>query len=174
MIFVTEWLFKRWEYAHGIGWIFLPAGARLLCTLLFGNAGTLGLLIASWIMCFFFYFPDDFIRSVMGGIFSAFGPYIAFLIIKKSYGLRSSLINLNTKYLLFCILANAIASPLLHHVWFYMHDQNTEHIFQSFIAMFVGDLIGTLVVVYALKAVLAWIPVSQKIPDHNFERSGTQ
>ena len=34
------WLLPRVEYIPGIGWIYLPAGVRLLCTLLFAEAGS--------------------------------------------------------------------------------------------------------------------------------------
>ena len=36
------WLLPRVEYIPGIGWIYLPAGVRLLCTLLFAEAGAVG------------------------------------------------------------------------------------------------------------------------------------
>lgn len=43
MLIVNEWLFSRFEFARGINWIYLPAGMRLLCILLFAEAGAVGL-----------------------------------------------------------------------------------------------------------------------------------
>ena len=43
-------LFKALELHSGANWIFLPAGIRLLCTLLLGVEGAIGLLIASLII----------------------------------------------------------------------------------------------------------------------------
>lgn len=47
---VLNWLnelaFIRLEQSAGINWVFLPAGIRLLSTLLFGLAGFEGLLLA--------------------------------------------------------------------------------------------------------------------------------
>jgi hypothetical protein len=48
----NELLFRNTEFMQGIGWIYIPAGTRLLCTLLFGWAGAVGLVIAGWIACF--------------------------------------------------------------------------------------------------------------------------
>jgi hypothetical protein len=48
MMLANELFFMRSEFLQGIGWIYLPAGTRLLCTLLFGRAGAAGLLITGW------------------------------------------------------------------------------------------------------------------------------
>ena len=47
MLALNEWLFTQFEFARGINWIYLPAGVRLLCTLLFAEAGAIGLLLVS-------------------------------------------------------------------------------------------------------------------------------
>ena len=71
MLALNEWLFSSLEFVRGVNWIYLPAGVRLLCTLLFAGAGGVGLLIASWLVCFFYFFPDDMARSFLGGIVAA-------------------------------------------------------------------------------------------------------
>ena len=71
MLAANEWLFTRLEFVPGINWIYLPAGMRLLCVLLFGNAGAIGLLLVSWLVCFFYFFPDDYLRSFMGGVLAS-------------------------------------------------------------------------------------------------------
>lgn len=159
MLFLNDLLFTRFEFARGINWIYLPAGMRLLCTLLFGAAGAIGLLIVSWLVCFFYFFPDDFTRSFMGGILAAAAPYLVYRIAQQVYGLRASLTNLTAKRLLICILAYSVASPLLHHIWFALHgDGKPESLISNFLVMFVGDLIGTLIVVYAAKILLSLLP----------------
>src|SRR3712207_8323517 len=55
---VNTYLFKELlEHAPGIAWIYLPAGVRLLCTLLFGAYGAIGLTIASVCAAVFYFFP---------------------------------------------------------------------------------------------------------------------
>jgi len=154
---VNEWLFIRLVFAPGITWIYLPAGMRLLATLLFAESGAVGLLIASWLVCFLYVFPDDFSRAFMGGILSTVAPYLTYKMAQHFFGLKATLTNLTPKRLLVCILAYAITSPLLHHIWFYLHD-HAEHVVEGFLVMFAGDLAGTLVVIYTIKGLLWLMP----------------
>ena len=151
---VNEWLFFESEFVRGINWIYLPAGMRLLCTLLFGGPGVIGLLIASWISSFFYYFPDDFTRAFAGGVISAAAPYLVYLIAQCRYGLSATLANLMPARLLACIAAYAFSNALLHHLWF-AFNQNTENMAQGFLVMFSGDLIGSFLIVYAMKGILS-------------------
>ena len=158
MLAINEWLFTRFEFARGINWIYLPAGIRLLCTLLFAEAGAIGLLLVSWLVCFFFFFPDDPVRSFVGGILASLAPYLVYCIAQHKYGLHASLTNLTPKRLLVLIVTYSVASPLLHHIWFAL--QGKQEIMQGFLTMFVGDLMGTLLVIYSVKAALSLLPSS--------------
>lgn len=157
MLVVNELLFTRLEFARGINWIYLPAGMRLLSTLLFGEAGAVGLLLVSWLVCFFYFFPDDYLRSFMGGILATAAPYLAYRLAQHFYGLQASLRNLSPQRLLGCVLGYAIASPLLHHVWFALHGDKSE-LLQSFTVMAIGDLTGSLIVIYTMKLLLSVVP----------------
>jgi glucose-6-phosphate-specific signal transduction histidine kinase len=150
---VNSWLFQAWlEHAPGIAWVYLPAGVRLLCTLLFAAAGAVGLLIVSWLVSFFVFFPDDPQRAFLGGIIGALAPWTAYLFARHVWGLQSSLANLNGRNLLTMSVLYALLNPLMHHVYFALRGQ--DELIEGFIAMFVGDLLGTLLVLYATKAVL--------------------
>lgn len=153
----NEWLFNsaQFEVVRGMNWIYLPAGMRLLCTLLFGGAGAIGVLIASWITCVFYFFPDDPLRSFAGGIASAAAPYLVYRMAQHLYGLQTSLVNLNARRLLLLSLAYSIANPLLHHFWLFVRG---EPITSAFFVMVLGDLLGTLVVIYTVKLILSCLP----------------
>lgn len=150
MLAMNEWLFKHAEFVPGINWVYLPAGIRLLCTLLFGGAGAIGLLIVSWLVSFFYFFPDDFLRAFVGGIVATIAPYGVYKLAQHAFGLQGSLANLTSGRLLICIVASSVASPLLHHLWFALHGA-PQPLLSGFLVMFVGDLNGTLLVVYAVK-----------------------
>ncbi len=147
---INEWLFKYAEFVPGINWIYLPAGVRLLSTLLFGGAGAIGLLIVSWLVSFLYFFPDDFMRAFVGGIVATIAPYGVYKLAQHAFGLHGSLANLTPGRLLICIVACSLASPLLHHLWFALHG-DSQSLLSGFLVMFVGDLNGTLLVVYAVK-----------------------
>ncbi|HEX2546729.1 MAG TPA: hypothetical protein VHL79_17740 [Ramlibacter sp.] len=156
MLWVNDWLFRRLEFVPGINWVYLPAGMRLLCTLLFAEAGAIGLLLVSWYVSYFFFFPDDPDRAFMGGIIATLAPYGVYRASRHFYGLDAGLRNLGPRRLLVLALAYSIASPLLHHLWFAWRGQ--DQLLAGFVAMFIGDLTGTLIVLYGLKAVMALVP----------------
>lgn len=162
MLALNEWLFTRFEFAPGINWVYLPAGMRLLSTLLFGVAGAVGLLLVSWLACFFYFFPDDVGRSFMGGILATAAPYLANRIAQRSYGLQASLANLSPRRLLICVVGYSVASPLLHHIWFAIHG-DTDDLIHSFVVMAVGDLTGTLIVIYTMKILLSLVPLPSRM-----------
>jgi hypothetical protein len=150
----NELIFTHSEFVRGINWIYLPAGMRLLCTLLFGGAGAIGILIASWLTCFFYFFPDDVVRSVIGGLISAGAPYLVYRLAQRVYGLRASLTNLTAKRLLVLIVIYSVASPSLHHIWFLSHGEAAG---PGFLVMVTGDLVGTSVVIYTMKLLLSFL-----------------
>lgn len=152
MLGINEWLFPRLEFVPGINYVYLPAGVRLLCTLLFAEAGAIGLLLVSWIVCFFYFFPHDYVRSFMGGILAALAPYLIYRMAQRAYGIGASLAQMTPRRLLVLTVAYSIASPLLHHLWFAIHGD--KNLVPGFLVMFIGDLSGTLIVIYAMKAVL--------------------
>lgn len=143
----------HFEFVRGMNWIYLPAGMRLLCTLAFGAAGAIGILIASWITCVFYFFPDDPLRSFAGGIASAAAPYLVYKLAKKVYGLEASLTNLSPKRLLLLAVVYSVANPALHHTWLLLRGDPVA--FTGFAVMVLGDLLGTLVVLYAIKLLLS-------------------
>jgi hypothetical protein len=92
---VNELLFRHVEFAPGIAWIYLPAGVRLLSTLLFAEAGAIGLLVVSWLVCFLHFFPNDPVRAFMGGILASAAPYLVYRVMQRHFGLDSNLANLS-------------------------------------------------------------------------------
>jgi hypothetical protein len=147
------------ESVRGMNWIYLPAGMRLLCTLAFGGAGAIGVLIASWITCVFYFFPDDPLRSFAGGIASAAAPYLVYKLAQYCFALKPSLINLNPQRLLLLALLYSLANPLLHHLWLVLRGDPVH--LKGFAVMVIGDLIGTLVILYLIKALLLLLPAAK-------------
>jgi hypothetical protein len=160
MLAVNEWLFRCLEFAPGINFVYLPAGMRLLCTLLFAEAGAVGLLLVSWAVSFLVFFPGQFERPFLGGIIATAAPYAVYRLAQWRYGFAASLANLTSRRLLVLVLAYSLASPLLHHLYFAWAGQGD--LVRGFIAMFAGDLAGTLIVIYGIKALLSLAP--QAIP----------
>jgi hypothetical protein len=154
---LQDWVFPNVEFMRGVGWIYLPAGARLLCPLLLGLPGAVGVLLGSWCECFFHLYPDDPVRSFAGGISSALAPYLVYLFALRVLGMQASLSNLTSRRLLLLVPLFGVASPLMHHLWFWIHGDQVD-LAQGFAVMAAGDMLGALVVLYALKGMLGLLP----------------
>lgn len=146
---INDRLFASLEFLPGINFVYLPAGVRLLATLLFAEAGAVGLLIVSWLVSFYIFFPQDHTRAFMGGILASLAPYLVYLGAGYWYDLDRSINKLTAEQLLSLSLAYSVASPLLHHLWF--ASQHQGGVIPGFAAMFIGDLTGTLLVLVVFK-----------------------
>ncbi len=130
---------------------------RLLGTLLVGFDGFVGLLVGGLLMDFFYWFPHDPVRAIAGAILGSLAPYLVYRLALEYYDLRASLTNLTPKRLLVLAVAYSVANPLFHHLWFALTGA-TKNWFESFFSMFVGDLTGALIMLYAMKGILALLP----------------
>ena len=156
---LNEAFFSGLEFDIGVNWIFLPAGMRLLCTLLFGLEGAIGLFIAGLIVIHFYFPTFDLITGIGAAFITAGAPYLVYRL-ALSRGLSPSLEKITPKTLGILILIYAITSPLLHQLWFALRGFSPDSL-SAFFAMFVGDLLGTLIVVYSIKICLALLRMKQ-------------
>jgi hypothetical protein len=157
---LQDWLFPNVEFSRGIAWIYLPAGARLLCPLLLGLPGAVGVLLASWWEGVHHVYPGDPLRALAGGISSALAPYLVYLFALRVLGMQASLANLTSRRLLLLVPLFGVASPLMHHLWFWLHDGRVD-LARGFAVMAAGDMLGALAVLYALKGLLALLPAKR-------------
>jgi hypothetical protein len=156
-LWLNELIFTHTEFLRGVNWIYLPTGVRLVSALLLGGDGAIGLLVAGLIVDFYYYFPHDPVRAIVGAIISAAGPYAVYRLALERYQLRASLTNLTPKRLLFLALAVAITNSVLHHIWFALTG-DTQNLAERFFMMFVGDLSGAMILLYAMKGLLLILP----------------
>ncbi|MQR00699.1 MASE1 domain-containing protein [Glaciimonas soli] len=163
LVYMTnDWLFKHIEFTQGIAWIYLPAGIRLICTLLFAEAGVFGILLASILTSSIYaIFPGDPVTTIGYSAISALAPYLAYRFTLQEMRLQRSLSNLTTTRLLTCILLYGLANPLLQLVWFVMRGIS-YHFWSGLVVMSIGDLTGSLIVVYAIKFLLSFVPLPRR------------
>lgn len=148
---LNGWLFSALEVHRGANWIFLPAGLRLLNTLLLGGEGAIGLLLASFVLSFGSVHNDP-ITAAVAPFISAGAPYLIYRF-ALARGLPSSLEKLTPASLSVLIVTYAAASSFLHSVWYSMRGVS-QSFFSGFSAMFIGDLIGTMIIIYAIKLLI--------------------
>jgi hypothetical protein len=149
---VNEFVFGPFEHSAGINWVFLPAGIRLLATLLFGAAGFLGLLLVSLYLNFqHFVFPDQ-VRALSGAIAGAGGPYLAYLFAKHWFDLGPWLKNLTAQRLLVTGVLCGIMSPAFHHAFMWVKTGLVD--WTALGVMMTGDIVGILIVLYLAKGLI--------------------
>jgi hypothetical protein len=151
---VNELVSVRLEQSKGIAWIFIPAGIRLLATLLFGFAGFEGLLLGGLYLNFYrFDFHDD-IRAWSGGVAGALAPYLAYLFAKHWFFLGPRLRGLTVRRLLFTGVLCGLTSPILHHAFIWVQTGLVDPL--ALAAMVTGDIAGILVVLFIAKGLIAY------------------
>ena len=160
---LNEWIFGSLQFVRGVHWIYMPAGVRVLCTLLFAEAGAVGLLIVSLLACIYYFFPDDLMRGLYGGIAAALAPYAVYRMARRWMGLGKSLANLTAPRLLLLSVLYALGNALLHQAGALLLGRGM-HLDRVFV-MLVGDLTGTLIVLYVAKALLMLWPARRNIYD---------
>ncbi|WP_241821455.1 hypothetical protein [Herbaspirillum sp. C7C8] len=155
---INEWLFRRTQFTEGIAWIYLPAGVRLICTLLFAEAGCVGLLVGSLATAATYQlFPHDLVTAAGYCLISAAAPYLAYRLTLSGLDLGRNLVNLNTTRLMACILLYALSNPLFQLIWFVLRGVYPDF-WSGLVVMSIGDLSGSLIVVYLCKLLLSLLP----------------
>lgn len=149
---LNELLFLRFEHSAGVNWVFLPAGIRLLATLLFGFAGFVGLLLAGFYLNFHHFVFQDEARAVYGAVAGAGGPYLAYLFAKHWFDLGPRLGNLTARRLLVTGVLCGIVSPAFHHAFMWVQKGQVD--WAALTAMITGDIVGILIVLYTAKGLL--------------------
>ncbi len=145
-------LFSAFQLHAGASWIFLPAGLRLICTLVLGGEGAIGLLLAS-LLIVWLGFPVDLLTGIVAAALSAAAPYLTYRGALLA-GLPATLERLTAGGLGVLAVAYALMNATLHSLWYQLRGIHPSFL-DGWITMFVGDLVCTLIVVYALKLLLA-------------------
>lgn len=144
---LNDWLFDQIKISNYISWIFLPAAVRMLSVLLFGWAGVAGLFVGS-LAVIFEVFQSEPAHALSLACLSSVPSLLAACFVQKATGVGADLAGMTGKHLLVFGLAGGLANSLLHTVYFASYQGNLEPV-HGFVPMFVGDSIGTLLVLYA-------------------------
>ncbi len=152
---LNAYAFHAFQVHSGASWIFLPAGLRLLCTLLFGGEGAIGLLLASGLLVLVDFPPMEPLSLMVAPLLSAGAPYLVYRLALRS-GMPASLTKLTPLKLAQLGILYAFASAGLHSIWFSLRGVHPD-LLSGFVTMFTGDLVGTLIMLYAIKMLLAAI-----------------
>jgi hypothetical protein len=151
IFYLNDWFTAELSYGLGVNWIYLPAGLRLFLTLIFGLSGALGIAIASFFICYFGQFPSELTTCIGVGLISGFAPYLAKMFAMRNIKVSPDLSDLSLPKLIACILIYALFSAGLHQWWFALRGLNEAGSLSHFVAMFLGDVIGAVLLIVLIK-----------------------
>lgn len=149
---INTYFLDYFSHSLGISWIFLPAGLRLLLTLMFASSGAIGIAISSILINIFFFF-EDLALGIGAGIISGLAPFLARYLAFKGMDLKTNLDTLSGPKLINCILIYSLISPLLHQALFTALNPDNPFL-ENLGVMIIGDLIGTIIFVYVAKLII--------------------
>lgn len=153
---LNDWLFSALEHTHGVNWIFLPAGFRILLVLVFGMPGALGIVLGNLWLDQSQLQAAHSIAVVLIAMASGLGPWF----VKRwmeSWGLLDrQLRDITAHRLLHFVLVYALVNAVSHQLIRWTFQPETAKPWLDVWPMFIGDAIGALVMLYVMKLSLPW------------------
>lgn len=146
---------------YGAQWIFLPAGMRLLLTLVFPISGPLGIGIAAFLLAYFVRLPGQLVTALGIGVTVGLAPYISRIIMVRQFRILPDLSNISITKIFFCTIVFSSISALFHHSWFVYRDLRLPG-FHGFWVEFVGNTVGTFLVLSFFKIIASLFVHSKK------------
>ncbi|MFY9137002.1 hypothetical protein [Zwartia sp.] len=140
------WLFSEIHLTGFISWIFLPAAIRMLAVMIGGWSGALGLFVGAILTNLSLLELEPFNVMILAAL-SALGPVIAVHLCTRWLQLPGDLSGLQRSQLLVFAVAGAVFNVFPHNLFFYMTGLSYDA-WSGVLPMFVGDLAGTLIVLY--------------------------
>lgn len=154
-------LFGSLNFSHRVDWIFLPSGLRLAFVLLFLADGAIGIALASTLITYLFYFDGSYTSMLLNGSMAGIAPYLARHVAIHHLQLDENLKNLKAIGILKISVLFAFISALVHQLWYFWNGK-TDDFIASALVMMVGDLSGTLIVLFVLKIMVPQFNLSNK------------
>jgi len=143
---LNNWLFSEVYLNSFISWIFLPAAIRMLAVMINGWAGVLGLFLGAILTNLSQLHLEPINVLVLAGL-SALGPLAAVHLCTRWLKLPVDFAGLQRSQLLVFAVTGAIFNVFPHNLFFYMTGMSDDA-WSGVLPMFVGDLAGTLIVLY--------------------------
>lgn len=149
---LNTWLFSTIHLTGFISWIFLPAAIRMLAVMVGGWTGTLGLFFGGILTNLSLLKYEPFNIVMLAGL-SALGPLIAFNLCTRWLKLPRDLAGLQRSQLLVFAIVGAIFNSFPHNLYFYFTGLSPDA-WSGVVPMFIGDLAGTLIMLYLASLVI--------------------
>ncbi|MCX7222257.1 MAG: hypothetical protein NTW89_05035 [Burkholderiales bacterium] len=146
LFYANDWLFSNLSVSKVIHWIFLPAAIRMLAVMALGWVGAIGLFVGA-LLTNDMVLHSSWEDAIAIAALSAVGPLAAVRFCTQWLGLEEDFAGLRPTQLITFAVAGAICNVVPHNVYFFFSGHSPD-ILSGMLPMLVGDLLGTLVVLY--------------------------
>lgn len=154
---LNEFLFLALEHAHGISWVFLPAGFRVLLVLILGLPGAIGIAVGTVWLNFDPAGQTLWGASLAMAMASGFGPWLVKRWMEERGWLCRELTGMTSASLLHFVLVYAAVNAISHQGIFWGFAIGDSRPWIDVWPMFIGDMVGALIVLYTFKLCLPWL-----------------
>ena len=151
---VNNWVFSDLEYRHGVNWVFLPAGFRVILVLIMGLPASIGIMLGTWFIEITGAETSPYVMSLLNGIVSGFTPWLVMKVLDQGGKFGPQLQQLNAVKLMEFTLIYAACNAVLHQLSWWLRDHNSINLWVDLWPMFIGDAVGALLMLYAFKGLL--------------------
>ena len=153
LLFKTNtWLFASIEVNSHINLVFLPAFLRMVAAMVWRWSGAAGLFTGG-LFTSSIWMGGSVVHASALAALSALGPLLAVRFCTKWLGLDARLDGLKGRHVLQFAATGALVNTLLHNLYFYTSGMQPS-LTEGMLPMLVGDLLGTVVVLFGLSSVL--------------------
>lgn len=144
--FLSAWLFSAFEVTQNVSWIFLPAVIRMLAVLLAGWAGVVGLFVGAVLVNSPTLLTDT-AHVLTLGILSSVPSLYAAQAVQRVLRIPSTLAGMSGRHLMYFGITGGLFNSTAHTLYFTLRAESLQPL-DGFVPMFVGDTIGTFLVLY--------------------------
>jgi hypothetical protein len=148
---INQILFSALHFSWAATWIYLPTGMRLVLVLTCSIWGAIGIALASTILGLEVHENLGIYIIMTTAMISGFAPYLARIIGIRCLGIPDTLEALKWRDLLKLSFICSILNTLLHQFWYLWVDLAGEDWSEQTWAMFTGDFLGSMLILYFLK-----------------------
>ena len=154
---LNDQLFSFLEHAKGVNWVFLPAGFRVLLVLVLGIPGAIGIAVGTLWLDLPQLDSDHWLSELAMGLASGFGPWCVKYWLEMRGVIARNLKDIRSASLLQFVLLYAAVNAIAHQAIFWGFALNDRKPWIDIWPMFVGDMVGALIILYGFKLALPWL-----------------
>lgn len=159
--YLNKLAFSHFDFSSVIiSWVFLPAAVRLLAVMLAGWVGVVGLFVGSFTFAMLGLGYTPAVKNVLIlSTITSVGPMLALLLCVWGLNIKEGFRGFSGFNLLVLCAVCALFTSLPNNIAFYYLGLSPT-ILKGFGPMFIGDFLGTLIVLYLIRLVLPKLPAA--------------